>query len=102
MANRSKIDMIGSEAELKPSSPADVRPDNSGIRGGTMDIVGSGAELSRRVTPMGNFDKGISGGTMQMTGSDALLSKTPSRGWQSHPTPISRNTENPDKGGSGF
>lgn len=87
-------DIIGSQAELK-QGPADMTSKEFG--GGTIDMIGSTSELHHD-TPMGVFNKGTQSGTIDMIGSEAEFHRTPQRGWQSYPTPSSRNTETPDKG----
>lgn len=96
---KDRIQMVGSEADLQ-NGPDDMR--QSAFSGGTVQFTGSEASLSRRTTPMGVFDKGVRGGMVEMTGSGAEVNRTPIRGWESYETPISQNSQNPEKTDSGY
>lgn len=97
MAQKGSIDMIGSEANLKPSSPADMRHQTPGIPAGEIQMTGSTSDLNRQGTDMSAFDKHVPSGQMQITGSGAELDRSARRGWQSYETDISINSE-PDRG----
>lgn len=97
---KDRIQMVGSEADTTPGSPNDMR--QSAFPGGTVQFTGSEAGLSKRTTPMGEFDKGIRGGKVEMIGSETELNRTPVRGWESYETPVSRNSENSNTGNSGY
>lgn len=97
---KDRIQMIGSEADTTPGSPNDMR--QSAFPGGTVEFTGSEASLSRRTTPMGVFDKGVRGGSMEMIGSGAECNRTPHRGWESFDTPISENSEASNSSVSGY
>lgn len=97
---KDRIQMIGSEADTDKNSPRDMR--NIAFQGGMVEMVGSEAEMPRGTVPQGEFDKHVRGGRLEMTGSEAPLSRTPSRGWESYPTPISDNSETPQARVSSF
>lgn len=94
-----RVQMIGSEAELQ-NGPDDMR--QSAFPGGTVQMVGSEAMMVHRTTPMGEFDKHVRGGTEEWIGSKTEMNKTPRRGWESYPTPISRNSEASESTESSF
>jgi hypothetical protein len=97
---KDRIQMIGSEADTTPGSPNDMR--QSAFRGGTVQFTGSEAELSKRTTPMGEFDKHVRGGRLEMIGSGAECNRTPRRGWDSYETPLSQNSEEETNRVSGY
>lgn len=82
--------MIGSEAATTPGSPNDMR--QSAFPGGTLEMIGSEADLVHKTTPMGQFDKHVRGGRQEWIGSEAELDHTPRPSWQSYPSPFSENS----------
>ncbi len=96
---KDRVQMVGSESELQ-KGPLDMR--QSAFPGGTVQMTGSEASLSKSTTPMGQFDKHVRGGSMQMTGSGAEVNRTPERGWESYQTPISENSEPSQNSISGY
>ncbi len=95
-----RVEMIGTEADLQRSSPLDMR--QSAFPGGTLEMTGSEAGLSRSTTPMGVFDKGVRGGKVEMIGSECDLNRAPHRGFESYSTPTSENTKAPQESISGW
>ena len=94
-----RVQMVGSEADLM-KGPDDMR--QSAFAGGMLEMIGSEASLSKRTTPMGEFDKHVRGGREEWTGSMTEMNRTPRRGWDSWPTPISENSEPPESSISGY
>jgi hypothetical protein len=99
-----RVQMVGSEADLM-NGPDDMR--NSAFSGGEVQMVGSEAVISRRTTPMGSFDGEYSknigkSGSLEIIGSEVEFNRTPVRGFESYPTPISQNSETPGESISGY
>lgn len=82
------IETLGDKSPLK-KAPSDM--ERSEFKGGKMEILGEQVPLKQTVTPMEQFDKGIAGGTIQQFGSTVPLNRSARRGWDSHPTPVSKN-----------
>lgn len=94
------IQMTGSEVDLK-EGPRDMRQTWGGKS--TIQEVGSAADMTRGITPMGQFDKHVRGGRMQFIGDDTdLKGREAHRGWESYSTPISDNSQTPTDKASGY
>jgi hypothetical protein len=76
----------GSEMPLDKKSPLRGEFDD---RAGKpeMQMVGSKCDLSR--TPVEDFRSEVSEGTRQTVASEAPMGRTPVKGWDSYPTPMS-------------
>lgn len=98
--SKGTIQKVGTDMDLK-QGPLNVV--QKGFEHGRVQMTGSAAELSRRTTPMGEFDKHISGGTMEMMADkECTVSRTPRRGFESYNTAMSDNSQTPDSNKSSF
>lgn len=93
--DNSKTQIVGDQQALKnePRTAEPMRP----VDNGQLQIVGDKLPLKMSPTPDQFMNKHVSGGEMQIVGDKVPLSKTPSRGWNSHPTPMNTRTDFLDK-----
>lgn len=92
-----EIQKVGTQQALK-DGPRNSDP-MRGNPGGTMQIGSTDIpQMKLKPTPDQFLNKGISGGTMQIGGTGVKLDSTPHRGLQSHPTPMSKQTESQSVG----
>lgn len=78
--------LLGTQQPLQ-KGPADMTQNRPSS--GTAEILGDQAPISRTPVSMANFWTGGSS-DRQILGSEAPLNKTPHKGWESHPTPMSK------------
>jgi len=81
-----KFQLIGDEQKL---SKGPRNYDRSKFSGGRVQQVGDRVALSDRPVPLQEGNKGVRGGSYQQVGDSVTLSKTPQKGWESYPTPVS-------------
>jgi len=92
MKNKEGVQIVGSQADLDKSPHNQVL---DSFAGGTVQMIGSEAELSHKTTPMGEFNKGIKGGRVDMVGSMTELNRAEHRGYESWETPLADASYNP-------
>lgn len=76
----------GSTVPLDKAAPRTVRDDGP-IKGGKMELLGEQVPMSRQ--PVNDFKSAVAEGTRQDIGETVQMGRTPVKGWDSYPTPMS-------------